>query len=117
MDEESERIYMSKSYKIAKWNEVGRLFYDNCHELYISGILSKIERESIEKCQFKVVVDCGNGAGSYTMPYLISKVAKVVSINAIRFEPKECINDNFFVKPGISEYDTLKIILFNYCSV
>ncbi len=82
MDEESERIYMSKSYKIAKWNEVGRLFYDNCHELYISGILSKIERESIEKCQFKVVVDCGNGASCFTTPALLSRLnCKVISLN------------------------------------
>ena len=83
MDEESERIFISKSFKLASWDKVGKTFSANCLELYLKGVLEKIDKEIIEKEKFKVVVDCGNGASCFTTPDLLSRLnCKVISINS-----------------------------------
>ena len=83
MDEESEELFKSKKYIVAPWNEVGQLFEDNCYRLYIDGIKEKVDVEAIQKRNFKVVVDCGNGAGCFTTPQLLKELGcKVLSINA-----------------------------------
>ena len=82
MDEKSEEIYMSGKYKIAEWSKVGKIMLDNCCGIYINGIISRIESEKIRKKEYKVVVDCGNGAACFTTPLLLSKLGcKVISLN------------------------------------
>ncbi|MCS7144460.1 MAG: phosphoglucosamine mutase [Archaeoglobaceae archaeon] len=78
MDEESERIYMSKSFKLAKWNEVGTLLHDDPIELYVNAIVDSVE---IDK-KYRVVVDCGNGAGCFTTPEILKRLGcEVYGIN------------------------------------
>jgi len=78
MDEESERIYVSKAFRIAKWNEVGKLLSDDCLEPYINAV---VENVSINK-KFRVVVDCGNGAGCFTTPEILKRLnCEVYGIN------------------------------------
>ena len=81
-EEEIERIYFNKDFKIASWNEIGKVYDIDVTDFYIEGILDLIKKEEIKKHGFKVVVDCGNGAACFTMPYLIGEVATVVSLNA-----------------------------------
>ncbi|MEM2191060.1 MAG: phosphoglucosamine mutase [Archaeoglobaceae archaeon] len=70
MDEQSERVYMSKSFRIAKWNEVGSLLRDNCIEPYVNAI---VESVAIDK-KYRVAVDCGNGAGCFTTPEILKRL-------------------------------------------
>lgn len=78
MDEISERIFMSKSFKIAKWNEVGSLLRDDCIELYVNAI---VESVSLDK-KYRIVVDCGNGAGCFTTPEILKRLdCEVYGIN------------------------------------
>ncbi|MEM1578523.1 MAG: phosphoglucosamine mutase [Archaeoglobaceae archaeon] len=78
MDEESERIYMSKTFKWAKWYEVGSLLRDDCIELYVDAIVKSV---SLDR-KYRVVVDCGNGAGCFTTPEILKRLGcEVYGIN------------------------------------
>lgn len=81
-EEEIEKIYFGKKFKKAGWNEIGKVFDIDILDFYIEGILSLIEVEKIREKELKIVVDCGNGAGCYTMPYLLSQIANVITLNA-----------------------------------
>ena len=80
-EEEIEKIYFNEDFKMAAWNEIGKVYDIDVTDFYIEGILKQVKKEEIEKHGFKVIIDCGNGAACYTMPYLIGEVARVVSIN------------------------------------
>ncbi len=83
MDEECERMYKSKTFRIAGWDEIGQVYHDEYKRLYINGILSKVDRDKIAERRFKVVIDCGNGAGCVTSPYILKELGcEVVSINS-----------------------------------
>ena len=82
-EEKIERIFFSENFRIPLWREVGNVYYDgNANNEYINEIISKIESDSIRKKNFKVAVDCANGASCFTTPYLLRELGvKVVSIN------------------------------------
>ncbi|RLI83946.1 phosphoglucosamine mutase [Archaeoglobales archaeon] len=83
MDEESERIYKSKEFRTARWNEVGQIFSGECNRLYIDGVKERVDVELIASRKFRVVVDCGNGAACFTSPQLLKELGcEVISINA-----------------------------------
>ena len=78
MDEECERIYKSKTFKIASWNEVGKLYEEDCTEMYINAIVDSV---SLDK-KYRVAVDCGNGAAYFTTPEILKRLnCDVLSIN------------------------------------
>lgn len=79
-----EDIFFSKKFYTADWQETGCLLRDeNCNEAYVTGILDVADRKSIEKRSFKVVTDTGNGAGSLTLPGLMSRLGcHVLAIGA-----------------------------------
>ncbi len=83
MDEECERIYKSKTFRVVSWNEVGQVYYDEYRRLYIDGILDKVEVDEISRKRFKVVIDCGNGASCFTSPQILRELGcEVISINS-----------------------------------
>lgn len=79
MDEESERVYMSKKFRIAEWDEVGQLYReDNGIRRYIEAVANSVELDNA----YRVVVDCGNGAGSFTTPEILKMLGcEVYGIN------------------------------------
>ncbi|MDR0767411.1 MAG: phosphoglucosamine mutase [Methanosarcinales archaeon] len=79
-----EEIYNSKRFMHAEWSKTGEIcFEQNCNEEYLAGILAIIDRKAIEKKGFKVVTDTGNGAGSLTLPKLMSSLGcKVMALGA-----------------------------------
>jgi phosphomannomutase/phosphoglucomutase len=83
MDEESERVYKSKLFSPASWDNVGQVYSDDCIRLYIDGIKKRVDSEKIASRKFRVVVDCGNGTASYTTPILLKELGcEVISINS-----------------------------------
>lgn len=79
MDEESERIYLSKKFRVAKWNEIGKLIRDDAIESYVNAV---VESVSLDK-KHRVVVDCGNGASYLTSPEILRRLeCEVYSINS-----------------------------------
>ena len=83
-EEKIEDIYYSRNFKISSWEKIGRSFSDNsAFELYLNGVMDKINREKIRNRKFRVAVDTGNGAAYLTTPELLSRLgATVVSLNA-----------------------------------
>ena len=81
-EKEIEKIYFNERFKLAAWNELGKVYDIDILDFYIEGILEKVDVEKIKSNDFKVIVDCGNGAACYTMPYLVSQMADVISLNA-----------------------------------
>ncbi len=79
MDEESERVYMSKKFRIASWSEVGQLYHDSSGlRKYIEAIVSSVELSK----SYRVAVDCGNGAGCFTTPEILKELGcEVYGIN------------------------------------
>uniref|UniRef100_A0A7J2TJ76 Phosphoglucosamine mutase n=1 Tax=Archaeoglobus fulgidus TaxID=2234 RepID=A0A7J2TJ76_ARCFL len=107
MDEESEKIYLSKKFRIAKWDEVGSLLKDDCIEMYIDAI---VESVSLDK-GYRVVVDCGNGATFLTSPEIIKRLGcQVFSINCHPDGGFPCRNP----EPTEKELDLLKKSVINF---
>ena len=80
-EEEIEKIYFNENFKKVAWNELGKVYDIDVTDFYIEGILALIDSSKILGKNYKVVVDCGNGAACFTMPYLLGEVADVKSIN------------------------------------
>ncbi len=75
VENEIEKIYFEKSFKLADWKDVGNLStWDGAIDLYINGILSAVDVEAIKKKHFHVLLDCGNGAGCLVSPKLLEKL-------------------------------------------
>jgi len=63
VEEAIEQIYFSKLFALSDWNDVGSYStWDGAIELYIKGVLSRVDVTSIKKQQSHVVLDCGSGA-------------------------------------------------------
>jgi phosphomannomutase/phosphoglucomutase len=75
IEEEIEKIYFEKNYKLVEWDKVGRFTtWGRSIDLYIKGILNAININLIKSKKFHVVLDCGNGAGSLVAPKLLEKL-------------------------------------------
>ncbi|MEM3444359.1 MAG: phosphoglucosamine mutase [Thermoplasmata archaeon] len=83
-EEAIEKIYFEKSFVVKPWNEIGRcLSNPKANQNYIEGIIGKCEVELIRKAKLKVLLDCSNGAASFTSPYLFEMLGcHVISLNS-----------------------------------
>ncbi len=82
-DAEAERMLMSKKFRVALWNEVGSVYEDDANRIYVDGIIEKVNADEVREKEFKVVLDCGNGAACFTSPSILKKLnCKTFSINS-----------------------------------
>ena len=90
------RIYETEDFALAAWNEQGTLeTYGDAVGYHLDQILgsSWLAPELIQKTGLKVVIDCGNGAGSVVSPSLLRKLGcRVVELN--------CVVDGHFRRPA-----------------
>jgi phosphoglucosamine mutase len=78
-EEKIEAIYFGKKLKPARWDRIGKVEPVDVLPAYIEKIASAVSL----KRGYKVVVDCGNGAGAKVTPYLLRKLGcKVVTLNS-----------------------------------
>ncbi len=76
---EIERIYFGKRMKPAAWDRIGKVGTVDVLPSYIDELVGAVEL----KRGYKVVVDCGNGAGSVVTPYLLRRLGcEVVTLNS-----------------------------------
>jgi phosphomannomutase len=75
----------SANLKYAAWNNLGRLYsYSKGLEDHIESVLKLdvLNLSKIRKRKFKVLLDCVNGAGAYSMPQLLKKLGcDVIEMN------------------------------------
>lgn len=81
-EEKIEELYFSGRFQLADWREIGTLYDVEALDLYADGVLSQVNEEMIMKRRYRVVLDCGNGAACVVMPYLLSRLVEVVTLNA-----------------------------------
>lgn len=67
------------------WNQLGKVIeYKKGLDNHINAVLNMeyVDVEKIKKKKFKVLLDCVNGAGAYSMPKLLKKLGcKVIELN------------------------------------
>ncbi|AIY90110.1 phosphoglucosamine mutase [Geoglobus acetivorans] len=73
-DAEAERVLLSKKFRRAAWNEVGSVFSDDANRIYVAGILNRVNTDIIAEREYRVVIDCGNGAASFTSPEIARRL-------------------------------------------
>ena len=100
-EEAIEALYFRKESALADWKAVGHPREDTTAlGRYLDGILSKVNVEPILAAKFRVVVDCGNGAGCVASPALLSRLGcEVISLNghpdgAFPGRPPEPVREN-----------------------
>jgi phosphomannomutase/phosphoglucomutase len=83
-EERFENIFFSKKFRRVPWTDFGTLTsIDNTPKVYIDAILKHVDVDLIRKKHFNILLDCSNGAASYTTPYLLDKLGcRVISLNA-----------------------------------
>ena len=78
-ESEIERIFFAGGWRKVEWNRIGSAREVDLLSLYEEEIRNRLHFES----SLKVVVDCGNGAGSVLTPLLLRVFGcKVVSLNS-----------------------------------
>jgi phosphomannomutase/phosphoglucomutase len=84
MEAEFERVYFDKSFKDATWSNIGKVFHnDTALELYLKGVKSHVDVDSINENKLKVVVDCANSVGALVTPILLRELGcQVISLNS-----------------------------------
>ncbi|MDD5502494.1 MAG: phosphoglucosamine mutase [Candidatus Thermoplasmatota archaeon] len=78
-----EDIYFSGTFAKADWKSIGAVYpKPDAVQVYIDKVVSCVDANAIAKRRPKVVVDASNGAGSFTLPYILRKLGcEVISLN------------------------------------
>ena len=96
-------IYESGDFDLATWDKQGRVeLVDTAVDQHIAGVLGCdwVVRDQTQSHSLKVVIDCGNGAGSVISPYLLRALGcEVVELN--------CVPDGYFPRPAEPTPDAL----------
>jgi phosphomannomutase/phosphoglucomutase len=83
-EEVIEKIYFEETFSMVPWDQIKGISKTNhAKEPYIQGILNNIDCEATKRANLKIVLDCGNGAGSLISPYLFERMGcSVVTLNS-----------------------------------
>lgn len=83
-EEEIEEIYFNKAFNKVSWENIRDVKRnEGAIEEYIKATMKQIDINSVKNAGLKVVLDCGNGAGSLVSPYLLERMGcKIVTLNA-----------------------------------
>lgn len=82
-EEKIEQIYFSKNYLRTSWNKLGNVSEYKIIPDYLASVSALVNVNAIRNKRLKVVLDCANGAGCYTAPYLLEELGcEVVTLNA-----------------------------------
>lgn len=84
MELEIEELYFDKEPKRANWDKIGAIYENkNIIDEYVNEVVEKVDVDCIKEANLKIVLDCGNGAGTYTAPYLIRKLGcELITLNS-----------------------------------
>ena len=96
-------VYESGDFELAAWDKQGSVkLVDTAVEQHIAGVLDCdwVLRDQTQSHGLKVVIDCGNGAGSVISPCLLRALGcEVVELN--------CVPDGYFPRPAEPTPDAL----------
>ena len=97
------KIYESGEFELAAWDQQGTVeIVDTAIDQHIAGVLSCdwVVQDQTRTRALKVVIDCGNGAGSVISPRFLRDLGcEVVELN--------CVPDGYFPRPAEPTPDAL----------
>ena len=97
------QIYESGDFELSAWNKQGTVeIIDTAVDQHIAGVLNCdwVLRDQTHSRALKVVIDCGNGAGSVISPHVLRELGcEVVELN--------CTPDGYFPRPAEPTPDAL----------
>ena len=80
---EIEDIYFSKKFRLVPWNDIGSMTVDDPLSMYHEAILRSVDGKAVKEAGLKVVIDCANGVGGLSTPYLLRELGcKVITLNS-----------------------------------
>ncbi|MCE4603505.1 MAG: phosphoglucosamine mutase [Aeropyrum sp.] len=84
VEEEIEKIFFEERFSSVEWQQLsgtpGRV--TNAIDYYVESIARLVDSDRIKARSYKVLVDCGGGATSYTTPKILSRLGvKPVTLN------------------------------------
>ncbi len=86
-----EEIFEEENYSRSNWRDIGNTKTQNILENYKNEIINNLDTDKIENHEIKIIVDCGNGSGCFSTPYILRKIG--CDVRTINSQP-----DGFF--PG-----------------
>ena len=96
-------LYESENFKLAAWNKQGSVeVIDTAIDRHVDSVLSCdwVVRDRTHPHALKVVIDCGNGAGSVISPRLLRELGcEIIELN--------CTPDGYFPRPAEPTPDAL----------
>jgi phosphomannomutase/phosphoglucomutase len=83
-EEAIEQIYFTRGFQQKSWRTVGSMRpVEGVGRSYIAAIRKQVEATLIADAKLTVVLDCANGAGSVTSPYLLEQMGvRAITLNA-----------------------------------
>jgi phosphomannomutase/phosphoglucomutase len=83
-EEAIEQIFFSKGFLHKSWRTVGNMRpVEGVARSYIAAVRRQVESDTIAEAELTVVLDCANGAGSVTSPYLLEQMGvRAITLNA-----------------------------------
>lgn len=100
------RVYESMDFRLAAWDKQGSVEQiGSAIEQHIACVLNCVwvVPDQIRSRALKIVIDCGNGAGSVISPHLLRALGcEVVELS--------CVPDGYFPRPAEPTPDTLDLL-------
>lgn len=83
-EEAIERVHFEEDFAPSAWDRVGDISpVTDVNRRYVEAVLSQVDRQAIRRAGLRVVLDCANGASSFTSPHLLERLGcRVVTLNA-----------------------------------
>lgn len=93
-------------FKPVEWSRIGRFErVEGIPDMYVEGILSKVDVEAVKRRGFRVALDCGGGSACHSSPKLLRKLGCDVMV--VNCEP-----DGFFkVRPPEPRPEHLSLLM------
>lgn len=84
LEERVEAVHFEEAARSAPWDGVGEIrSVEGANRRYVEAVRAAVDAEAIRRSRPRVVLDCANGAGCLTSPYLLASLGcEVVTLNA-----------------------------------
>jgi len=81
-EERIEALYLNRQFAAPGWSDLKTVHKRDAIPGYLRGIQAQVDLEAIRRRKLTVIVDCANGAGCTTTPYLVRDLGcTVITLN------------------------------------
>ena len=100
-----ERIFLKEAFTRVLSEDVGEIIYPKGYMLdYINYVLNKVDKTSIRRRKFKIVIDCSNGSASFILP----RILEVLGLEATLINSRA--DENLTARPIIKSSGAITVL-------